>query len=205
MRFGKLSVVICGICIATVTQAQNNNPDQATLDQYLQEIESLISNNDLEGARDKLAEAATANLRDESLETIHGQLRLLESMNASHAPTFAAATSGLLTDRDELAATDLLDSLRVALENGELDKVRGFSDTSPQIQTLLSAVFENHTALKIDVSPPEADNESNTFLATLEFRELTTKDGNTAFPAEAWKTHRLRVVKSNGSWQKVLW
>ena len=44
--------------------------DQALLDQYLEEIESLISANDLEGARDKLSEAQTANLRDESLETV---------------------------------------------------------------------------------------------------------------------------------------
>ena len=50
--------------------------DQALLDQYLEEIESLISANDLEGARDKLSEAQTANLRDESLEIVQSQLRL---------------------------------------------------------------------------------------------------------------------------------
>ena len=215
----------CGLCIAgshpTITWAQSEG-EQALLDQYLTEIESLISANDLEGARDKLAEAQTANLRDESLDIVQSQLRLLESLNQSsnpsvnssalngpalndNGPTIAAATAGVLTEADKSAARDLLDSLRVAMENGELDKVKLFTEPTPRTDSLLKAVFNNYAAMRVELSPPEPDEESKSFIATLEFKEFTTKDGDTAFPAEAWKTHRLRVVRSDGSWQKVLW
>ncbi len=195
---------IIGLAIQTPAALAQNDP--ALLDQYLTEIEQLISENNLEGARNKLTEAQTANLRDESLDMIQGQLRLLESLNDT-APATAVADSnnGLLTETDKLAAADLLDSLRVAMENGELDKVRLFTDPTPKTDSLLDAVFNNYAAMRIEVSMPEADDATQSFLATLQFTELTTKDGDTAFPAQAWKTHRLRIVKSDGSWQKVLW
>ena len=186
--------------VPTVATAQQT--DQALLDEYLTEIERLISGNDLEGARDKLAEATSADLEDESLEIINSQLRLLESLNTSSQQT---SSNEQLTQQDKLAAMDLLDSLRVAMENGELSKVQTFSEATPRTNTLLTAVFENYSSLRIRVSEPEPDNESESFVATLEFTELTMKDGNKAFPAKGWKTHRLRVVKSNGRWQKVLW
>lgn len=197
-------LILAAVAPATMAVAQD---DQAVLDRYLQEIEQRISENNLEGARDKLNEALTANLRDESLELIHGQLRLLESLNQSGSPSLAAASDGNngLTEFDKTAATDLLDSLRVAMENGELDKVRLFVDATPQANSLLNAVFEQYTAMRVEVSAPETDAATQTFTATLEFKELTTKDGDTAFPAQAWKSHRLRVVRSNGIWQKVLW
>lgn len=226
VRFGKAGAVVNGFLFAIAllscsllphTSVAQGDTDQALLDQYLLEIERLISANDLEGARNKLTEAMTANLRDESLELVQSQLRLLESLNSSPAansdsvgadsgePGIAAATAGGLTAADRTAATDLLDSLRVAMENGELEKVRLFTDPTPQTDSLLDAVFNNYAAMRIEVSQPEADEETQSFLATLEFTELTTKDGDTAFPAQAWKTHRLRIVKSEGSWQKVLW
>jgi len=224
VRFGKIRAIVNGFLFAVTllsssllpqTSAAQGATDQALLDQYLLEIESLISANDLEGARNKLTEAMTANLRDESLELVQSQLRLLESLNdgpgadssiaAPSEPGIAAATSGRLSAADRTAATDLLDSLRVAIENGELEKVRLFTEPTPQTNSLLDAVFNNYAALRVEVSEPEADEETQSFLATLEFTELTTKDGDTAFPAQAWKTHRLRIVKSEGSWQKVLW
>lgn len=220
MRFKKLSFIVCGLCIAVTQSAtswaqseQTSVDDQELLlEQYLTEIESLISANDLEGARDKLAEAQTANLRDESLEIVHSQLRLLESLNQSgnpsvnfNGPTIAAATAGTLTQADKTAATDLLDSLRVAMENGELDKVRFFTDVTPRTDSLLKAVFNNYAAMRVELSPPVPDEETKSFVATLTFKEFTTKNGDTAFPAQAWETHRLRVVKTDGSWQKVLW
>ena len=219
MQLKKLIFIVCGLCIA-VTQtvsSQTQDQNQTLLDQYLTEIESLISANDLEGARDKLVEAQTANLRDESLEIVQSQLRLLESLNQSgspasdlpavdfNGPTIAAATAGTLTEADRNAARDLLDSLRVAMENGELEKVKFFTGTTPQTDSLLKAVFDNYEAMQVELSLPVPDEETKSFLATLEFKQFTTKDGDTAFPAEAWKTHRLRVVKSDGSWQKVLW
>ena len=197
----KVLVFVASVVSASIAVAQDN-PD--LLDQYLLQIEKHISENDLEGARDKLNEALTADLRDESLELIHGQLRLLESLNQSGGPAVAAAGSGL-TEFDEIAAADLLDSLRVAMENGELDKVRLFIEPTPKTDSLLSAVFNSYAAMRVEVSPPTADAATQSFKATLEFKEFTTKDGDTAFPAQAWKTHRLRVVKSNGTWQKVLW
>lgn len=197
----KVLVFVASVVSASIAVAQDN-PD--LLDQYLLQIEKHISENDLESARDKLNEALTADLRDESLELIHGQLRLLESLNQSGGPAVAAAGSGL-TEFDEIAATDLLDSLRVAMENGELDKVRLFIEPTPKTDSLLSAVFNSYAAMRVEVSPPTADAATQSFKATLEFKEFTTKDGDTAFPAQAWKTHRLRVVKSNGTWQKVLW
>ena len=193
----KVLVFVASVVSASIAVAQDN-PD--LLDQYLLQIEKHISENDLEGARDKLNEALTADLRDESLELIHGQLRLLESLNQSGGPAVAAAGSGL-TEFDEIAATDLLDSLRVAMENGELDKVRLFIEPTPKTDSLLSAVFNSYAAMRVEVSPPTADAATQSFKATLEFKEFTTKDGDTAFPAQAWKTHRLRVVKSNGTWQ----
>ena len=195
---GGLMIAASAVCAQQI--------DQDELDQYLVEIERLISVNDLEGARDKLAQAASANLRDESLEIIHSQLRLLESLNASSRPAFDnSKLNGALTDQDMLAAVDLLDSLRIAMENGELEQVKQFSEATPQTVSLLNAVFQNYAAMKVKVSSPEADNDTQSFLATLEFKELTTLDGNTAFPAQAWKTHRLRIIKSDGAWQKVLW
>ncbi len=224
VRFGKLGMTAIAIVLHTSPAIAQS--DEALLDQYILEIEQLITANDLEGARDKLNEAQTANLRDESLDMIQGQLRLLESLNDSNPaianqiainpdnnldvsiqPVVAAAIDEdkRLTEIDKIAATDLLDSLRVAMENGELDKVRLFTDPTPKINSLLEAVFNNYAAVRVEVSPPVADDSSQTYLATLEFKELTTKDGDTAFPATAWKTHRLRIVKSDGSWQKVLW
>lgn len=207
VRFGKIGIVTGIVWIASQTPAALAQDDQELLDQYLTEIEQLISDNDLEGARDKLIEAQTADLRDESLDMIQGQLRLLESLNGDNpaAVSIEVESSGILTETDKIAAKDLLDSLRVAIENGELDKVRLFTDPTPKTDSLLDAVFNNYAAMRVDVSAPEADDATQSFLATLEFTELTTKDGDTAFPAQAWKTHRLRIVKSDGSWQKVLW
>ena len=186
--------------------AYGQTDDQALLDKYLVEIERLISENNLEAARDKLAEASSANLRDESLETIQGQLRLLENLNAStdSQPT-SSSTAQPSSENSKLAAVDLLDSLRVAMENGQLDQVRQFSDASPQTDSLLQAIFDGYTAMKVSVSDPQADNDNQSFSATLEFIELTTRDGNTAFPADAWKTLNLRVIKSDDGGQKIEW
>ena len=115
--------------------AQASDPD--LLDRYLTEIEQLITNNDLEGARDKLAEATSADLQDESLEMINSQLRLLESLNSDAT---VITNNGKLTDADKLAATDLLDSLRVAIENGELGKVQRFTESTPATESLLSLI-----------------------------------------------------------------
>jgi len=198
-----------GILVALVlycATASSVFAQQGTLDQYLEEIEILIAADDLEGARDKLAEAAAANLRDESLEMAHTRLRLLESLNESNAPDSpTSADNRLLTDLDMLAAIDMLDSLRVAIENGELDKVKNFSDTTPATESLLNAIFANYSAVQIEVSRPEADQATKTFLATLSFKELKTKNGDIAYPADAWKSHQLRVIRSNGGWQKVQW
>jgi len=224
-RFGQIAAITGGLLFFATAQAQQSDSDSALLDQYLAEIESLISANDLEGAKAMLAEALTANLRDESLEMVQSQLRLLESLNASTqnlaipAAGSASTSDGSianrianietvnsgLTDQDVIDATDLLDSLRVAMENGEIDKVKLFTDPTPGTESLLEAVFKNYAAVQIEVSPPEADGDNQSFLATLEFKELTTRDGDTAYPAQAWKTHRVRIVKSDGSWQKVLW
>lgn len=199
----KACAIILALALAAATPATAQQSNQALLDEYLTEIERLISGNNLQAARDKLAEATSANLQDESLEIINGQLRLLESMNDSNQQ-WATSSDGL-TAQDKLAATDLLDSLRVAMENGELGRVQIFSEATPRTNSLLTAVFENYSSLKVQVSEPEPDDETDSFLATLVFTELTTKDGNTAFPAQGWKTHRLRIVKSDGIWQKVLW
>jgi len=176
--------IATALVVPAIATAQQS--DQALLDRYLSEIERLISGNDLEGARDKLAEATSANLED----TSNNQ---------------QVQSNGQLTEQDKLAAMDLLDSLRVAMENGELGKVQTFSEATPRTNTLLTAVFDNYSSLRIKVSEPEPDNETESFLATLEFTELTMKDGNKAFPAQGWKTHRLRIIKSDGRWQKVLW
>ena len=186
--------------------AYGQTDDQALLDKYLVEIERLISENNLEAARDKLAEASSANLRDESLETIQGQLRLLENLNASTDSQSTSSSTALpLSENNKLAAVDLLDSLRVAMENGQLNQVRQFSVASPRTDSLLQAIFDGYTAMKVSVSDPQADNDTQSFLATLEFIELTTRDGNTAFPADAWKTLNLRVIKSDDGGQKIEW
>ena len=199
---GLIAMALATTLVAALPNLAAAQSDQGLLDEYLTEIERLISGNDLEGARDKLAEATLANLEDESLEIINSQLRLLESLNTSNQQP---QSNGQLTQQDKLAAIDLLDSLRVAMENGELGKVQTFSEATPKTNNLLAAVFENYSALRIKVSDPEPDVATDSFLATLEFTELTTKDGNTAFPAQGWKTHRLRIIKSDGRWQKVLW
>ena len=186
--------------------AYGQTDDQALLDKYLVEIERLISENNLEAARDKLAEASSANLRDESLETIQGQLRLLENLNAStDSQSTSSSTAQPLSENNKLAAVDLLASLRVAMENGQLNQVRQFSVASPRTDSLLQAIFDGYTAMKVSVSDPQADNDTQSFLATLEFIELTTRDGNTAFPADAWKTLNLRVIKSDDGGQKIEW
>ena len=212
-RLGVLAITVSGLSYSV---AFGQVTDQALLDEYLVEIERLISENKLEAARDKLAEANSANLRDESLDTIQGQLRLLESLNATAnsqpaisptAQATTAQTSGTqpLSENKRLAAADLLDSLRVAMENGQLDQVRQFSDTSPRTNSLLQAVFDGYTSMKVSVSAPQADNNTQSFLATLEFLELTTKDGSTAFPADAWKTHDLRIITADDGGQKIEW
>ena len=203
MRFGIMAVAIS--CLQ-YSGAYGQTDDQALLDKYLVEIERLISENNLEAARDKLAEASSANLRDESLETIQGQLRLLENLNAStDLQSTSSSTAQPLSANNKLAAVDLLDSLRVAMENGQLNQVRQFSVASPRTDSLLQAIFDGYTAMKVSVSDPQADNDTQSFLATLEFIELTTRDGNTAFPADAWKTLNLRVIKSDDGGQKIEW
>lgn len=201
-RLGTLAIVLNGLFLAPGSYAQST--DDARIIEYVTIIEQLISVNQIEAARDKLAEANAANLRDESLDVIQSQLRLLESLNATSDSLQPAPDTGL-SDLDLLAVTDLLDSLRVAMENVELEKVQGFTDATPRTATLLNAVFKTYTALKVQVSKPQADESNQSFSATLEIKEMTTKDGSTAFPAEAWKTHQLRIVKADGSWQKIQW
>jgi|GEM_PF-3981977 len=210
VRFGKIGAFWSIFCFAMAlhSSAALAQDDDALLDQYLLEIEELISTNDLEGARNKVTDALTADLRDERLEVVLGQLRLLEALNTTaDTPELIEAVSinGALSERDAIAATDLLDSLRIAIENGELAKVRLFTDTTERTDSLLDAVFDNYAAIRVEVTAPEAEEETQSFLATLEFKELTTKEGDTAFPAQAWKQHRLRIIKSDGSWQKILW
>jgi len=191
------------------------------LEILLLQIEQLISANDLAGAKAKLAEADTANMKDESLEVIQSQLRLLESLNsadtaaaeatpvvsqsAASETSLARDAGRTLTAVDQLAAVDLLDSLRIALESGEIDKVRQLSATREEIDSLLNAVFNNYSSVTIEVSEPIPNSDNQSFDATLEFVELQTKEGNVAFPAQAWKTHNLKIVDTDGNWNKVLW
>jgi len=200
------------------------------LEILLLQIEQLISANDLAGAKAKLAEADTANLKDESLEVIQSQLRLLESLNTADQESGNSASTGTITEAtpvasqgaanqtsparvagqpltasDQLAAVDLLDSLRIAVESGEIAKVRQLSTTREEIDSLLNAVFNNYSSVKIEVSEPIPNYDNQSFDATLEFVELQTKEGNVAFPAQAWKTHNLRIVETDGNWNKVLW
>jgi len=162
------------------------------LEILLLEIEQLILANDLAGAKAKLAEADTANLKDESLEVIQSQLRLLESIKTdeeSATPVTtqsagASVTTGAgqnLTASDQLAAVDLLDSLRIALESGEINKVRQLTTARQEIDSLLNAVFNNYSSVDIEVSKPTPNSDNNSFDATLEFVELLTKEGNVAY------------------------
>ena len=61
---GLIAMALATTLVAALPNLAAAQSDQGLLDEYLTEIERLISGNDLEGARDKLAEATLANLED---------------------------------------------------------------------------------------------------------------------------------------------
>lgn len=179
---------------------------QIDMDAVINEIDQHISTENFTLAQEKLTELMALGIRDERIDMLSGRLKLFDSIDKNTIVAKPSlANSSALTQRDKITATDLFDSLRIALENGELKQVTELSEPSESTRALLQALFTSYAALEIKLSDISTDKASNSFLATLEFIELKTKNGDTAYPADAWKTQELRVTKSPGEWRKVRW
>jgi hypothetical protein len=182
---------------------------QNSLDDIVQQIDTLIALDQLESAREKLTTAREMNLRDERLDVLESRLNLFDNLElpslSTTIETIPAVPAGNSLDVDRVIVTDLLDSLKIALENGELDKVNELSDSSEKTNALLTAVFQNYANVTTRLSDVIRDESTDSFFATLEFLELKTFDGDIAYPAENWNLHELRITKSSGEWQKIRW
>ena len=172
-----------------------NAQQQLDLDSVIDEIDQLISSESFDKAKQKLTDTLSLGIRDERLDMLSGRLKLFSSMNhqSDHVP------------EDQTIATDLFDSLKVALENGDFSQITEFTDPSQSTSALLQALFTNYAAVEVKLSDTTTDTAQQNFFATLEFVQLTTANGDIAYPADAWKAHELRVTKSPGDWRKVRW
>lgn len=200
----RLTPAFCLLVTAAFSLSIATAQDQQNLDTAIEEIDQLISAEDITTAKEKLSEIMTLGIRDERIDMLNGRLRLFDSMGTEPAKP-SLDQSSAITQQDRLTATDLFDSLRVALENGELNQITEFSEPSQSTSALLQALFANYATMEIKLSDTSTDATSQSFFATLEFVELKTDSGDTAYPADAWKTHELRVTKTPGDWRKVRW
>ena len=182
---------------------------QNSLDDIILQIDSLIALDQLKSARAKLTAAREMNMRDERLDVLESRLNLFDNLElpslSNTIDTLPAVPAGDSLDVDRVIVTDLLDSLKIALENGELDKVNELSESTEKTDALLTAVFQNYANVTTQLSEVILDESTDSFFATLEFLELTTFDGDIAYPAENWNLHELRITKSSGEWQKIRW
>ena len=182
---------------------------QDSLDEIIQVIDQLIADDQLESARSKLAGARSQKFKDERLDVLESRLNLFDNLEVPSLSTtidtisVESTETNLATDR--AIVTDLLDSLKVALENGELEKVQQLSESSEQTQALLTALFQNYQNVSTRMSELVLDEASQSFFATLEFLELKTFEGDVAYPADNWNLHELRITKTAGEWQKISW
>ncbi len=195
-RTASLYPLAAGLLLSWNVNAQDQ---QSKLDFFIDEIDQLIATEDFDSAQTKLSELMSLNIRDERIEVLNGRLRLSKSFSDTSSPGLP------LTTQDQLTVTNLFDSLKLALENGEKQQVDEYSETSKETQELLNALFDNYATIQVSLSELEKDESSQSFFATLEFIELKTDSGDTAYPADAWRTHQLRVTKSKTGWRKVNW
>lgn len=184
---------------------------QISVDEMVGAIDQLIAQDQLESAKEQLAAARELKMKDERLDILERRLALFDTLEVpalnTTIETIPSASSNPDTtpDLDRVIVADLLDSLIVALENGELDKVQQLSESSEQTDALLKALFANYANVTTRTSELVLDEASQSFFATLEFLELKTFDGDIAYPAENWNLHELRIEKSSGEWQKIRW
>lgn len=198
-RTAGLYPLVAGLLLSLNVSAQDQ---QSRLDFFIDEIDQLIATEEFDSAQSKLSELISRNIRDERIEVLNSRLRLSKSIS----DTSSLATAGLaITAQDQATVINLFNSLKLALENGEKQQVSEYSETSKETQQLLNALFDNYATIQISLSELEKDESSLSFFATLEFIQLKTASGDTAYPADAWKTHQLRVTKSKTGWRKVNW
>lgn len=175
------------------TVAANTESD---IDSAFDRIDLLISEEKFTSARQQLSEIIARQVRDERIEIYQSRLRLFHSLTPKKVS---------LSAQDAVTANDLFDSLKIAIENGRIQQINQLSETSAGTTALIKALLQNYTDIETRLSAVTVDTETNSFFATLEFIELKTVSGDTAYPSAAWKDQKLRVTKTNTQWQKVHW
>ena len=191
-----LSLLLVGALALFGSANANPVPD---MDSAFEQIDLLISEENFTGAREQLSEIIAREVRDERIEIYHSRLRLFDSIEPPLPGTLT------LSAQDAVTATDLFDSLKIALENGRIEQITQLSEPSTATTTLIQALLKNYSNIETTLTATKVDSESNSFFATLEFVEFKTKNGDTAFPSATWKEQTLRVTKTNSQWQKVHW
>jgi len=153
---------------------------------YVASIDRLIASEQYEAARAKLSEARARNIENEDLALLERQLALLESIEQP-----VGAYGG-----GQLRASQMVDQLRSAVESGELARVKTVSATNGPTEALLSELYNQYAGVRVKVSYPLPDPLTGGFSSTLEILELETRDGDRAYPAPSWSSHKLSIEKS---------
>ena len=187
-RITLAAVLLSASAICTANQS---------LDDYIAEIDQLMSSDLLDGARQKIRQAKSLDIYDERLVILESRLRLLESLDT--APTIPVKGS------NQAAANYLVNTISRAVESGEINKVSEVSEFSANTRSLLNALYTQYTGLRVEVSYPLPNLTGNGFTSTLQIIELKTDDGDIAFPAPAWSTHEIQVTKSSDDNLKAFW
>lgn len=167
------------------------------LDSYIDEIDQLMSSDQLDTAKQRLRQAKSLDIYDERLVILEGRMRLLESLDT----TSSIPVSG----SNQAAANYLVNTISRAVESGEISKVGEVSNFSAQTRTLLNALYTQYNGLRVKVSYPLPNLTGNGFTSTLQIIELKTGDGDIAYPAPAWSTHQIQVNKSGDDNLKAYW
>jgi len=130
-----LSLLLVGALALFGSANANPVPD---MDSAFEQIDLLISEENFTGAREQLSEIIAREVRDERIEIYHSRLRLFDSIEPPLPGTLT------LSAQDAVTATDLFDSLKIALENGRIEQITQLSEPSTATTTLIQALLKNY-------------------------------------------------------------
>jgi hypothetical protein len=167
------------------------------LENYIDDIDRLMSSDRLDAAREKIREAKSLDIYDERLVILESRLRLLESLDATPSIPVKGAS--------QAAANYLVNTIGRAVESGQISQVSEVSEFSAQTRALLNALYEQYSDLTVEVSYPLPNLTGNGFTSTLQIIELRTSEGDIAFPAPAWSSHQIQVTRSSDDNLKAYW
>jgi len=190
----RFATAVVGIALAAFSIAGVANEQ---LENFIDDIDRLMSGDDLDAARQKIRQAKSLDIYDERLVILESRLRLLESLDTT--PAFP------VTGSSQAAANYLVNTIGRAVESRQIGQVSEVSEFSAQTRSLLNALYEQYSGLKVEVSYPLPNLTGNGFTSTLQIIELRTSEGDIAYPASAWSSHQIQVTKLSNDNLKAYW